>query len=446
MSLASVPKPAAVHLRSLRGYLQRNVMVLIAGALLLNAALVSLVVVLESREDLDEDLTMAAELVRLRTQMGTSGLPVLPMEVSYQVWDVRAGLKESSTDATRAPLVPLNSGFQNYRTHRGRMRAFVLPLHSGGWIVVASPFWHHLASRAGELAALMLLPALFVFPLLGALIGRIVAHASDAMSHAADQVAHRRGDNFQPLDDSSLPQEVQPLVQAFNRLLRRLSDSLDSERRFNDAAAHELRTPLASIRLDAQLLPHLQDPAERRATTRRIEAASINGSQLLEELLTIARLPEHGQDVAQATMSLARLVDLLEQEFAEPMERAAVVLRRDFDLQLELALPQVLHLILRNLISNALHHAHGLHEILIRAFVRDGVLELWVADDGPGVAPENRERVFERFTRLDRDRSGSGLGLYIVRRSAERFGGSVQLGEGLHGRGAGFLLRLPMSA
>lgn len=437
--MASIPKT-----ESLRQHLRRNVLLLIASALVLNALLVSLVVVLESREDLDEDLIMSAELLRLRTQAGMRGLPTMPMVLSYQIWDAQRELSERSQDVGNVPLTPLRAGFSVFHQQGRLMRGYALPV-SGGWIVVASSFWHHLTRRTGELVALMLLPAMFVFPLLGISIGRIVARSSEAMRRTADQVAQRRSDDFQPLDASSLPQEVQPLVTAFNRLLQRLAESLDSERRFNDAAAHELRTPLASIRLDAQLLPFLHEGEEQRAATRRIEAASIKGSQLLEELLTIARLPEHAQGGELMPMRLSLLLDLLSQEFAERLERAGLHLQRDFDETLEVPLPQVLHLILRNLIGNTLNHAGGATRILIRAWLSDSELELWLGDDGPGVAPALRETVFQRFTRLDESGSGSGLGLYIVRRSVERFGGSVSLGEGIDGRGAGFSLRLPLS-
>jgi signal transduction histidine kinase len=238
--------------------------------------------------------------------------------------------------------------------------------------------------------------------------------------------------------------ELRPLVDAIDGLLARLRAKVEREHRFIHDAAHELRTPMAVISAHAHALAQAPDAAARRDAEERLDGALARAARLVDQLLALARLDDgHAPRREWTDVSL-----LAQQELAQLAPRAiAGGLELDLDapeaLRAEIE-PLALRTILRNLVGNALQYVPAGGRVQVSIALDGDDLRLVVADDGPGIAPQDRERVFERFVRgAAGDVPGSGLGLAIVRQAARRWRGEVVLSDGLGGRGCRFDVRLP---
>jgi len=231
--------------------------------------------------------------------------------------------------------------------------------------------------------------------------------------------------------------EVDRLARTMNGMLDRLEHAADRQRRFVSDASHELRSPVATIRTELEVALANADGADWPSVARGVLAEDERLEWLLSDLLELARLDE-------ATASPFEDVDLDDLAL-----QGADRLRATTDLDVDTSgiaaarvsgNPRQLERVLRNLLDNAARHARS----RVRLEVGDGALV--VEDDGPGIAAEDRERVFERFTRLERGRSrddgGAGLGLALVREIAHHHGGTVSVEDGSLG-GARFVVRLP---
>ncbi|HEX4564188.1 MAG TPA: HAMP domain-containing sensor histidine kinase [Solirubrobacteraceae bacterium] len=242
--------------------------------------------------------------------------------------------------------------------------------------------------------------------------------------------------------------EVEVLADAFNHMLDRLTEAFASQRAFVADASHELRTPLTVIRGQLEVLASEREPsAEDVQRVERLVRAEIDRiSRLVDDLLLLAQT-EQQQFLRIERVPLAAFV-------RELWDGLSLVATRRFELS-ELPLgtlradPDRLAQALRNLLANAIEHTRepdGVVRLRVEADARRNRVRFCVEDDGPGIAPEERERVFDRFHRTDgaRDRrsGGTGLGLAIVRAIAQAHGGRVSVGESREG-GASFELELP---
>lgn len=273
-------------------------------------------------------------------------------------------------------------------------------------------------------------------------VGRTLAPV-DAIRREVDEISalqlHRR------VPDSSSDDEIARLAATMNRMLDRLEMSHDQQRRFVSDASHELRSPVATIRQHAEVaLAHPgQTSAEDLAEV--VLAEDLRVQRLVEDLLLLARADEH------TTRRTRRTVDLDDVVFEE-----ADRLRSTTSLRVDVSGvtggrvdgdPTQLCRVLRNLGDNAVRHARSVVRFSLREV--DGRVELAIEDDGDGVAEVERERIFERFVRLDdaraRDDGGSGLGLAIVSEIITAHGGSVSATRSSLG-GARFDVVLPTSA
>jgi len=291
---------------------------------------------------------------------------------------------------------------------------------------------------AAGLAFRITLPFLALLPLLAAIIWRAVDHSTDSMLGIARAVERRSAEALDPLPVERIPGEMQPMVSALNDLLARLDQALTAQRSFIADAAHELRSPVTALKLHLQLTERARDPAQRDAAFTKIRERVERIAHLVEQLLLLAREEPEGRAGSFAPVALGPLVQSIAGDYqsqadaaevgltcAEPAGEAVVTARADS-----------LRVLFGNLIDNAVRYSPRGGHVVVRVLRDAGRPCVEVEDDGPGIPPAERERVFDRFHRLEGSNViGSGLGLAIVRTIARRHGASVTLHDGAQGRG-----------
>jgi signal transduction histidine kinase len=261
----------------------------------------------------------------------------------------------------------------------------------------------------------------------------------------AKQIAERPAGELTPIDGSYVYSEIAPLVDELNGLLRREDERLNTERGFLADAAHELRTPLAAVSLQADQLLASTTQQDRGDAATQLQAGVARLSHLLKQLLTVARVDASSAFTSSTMIDAAELLRQSMAEFSREARRKSITIELNAPDHLEVLASAVgLNSIFDNLLDNAVRYTPlGGTVSVTLARSGDGI-DLTVMDDGPGIDPALRERVFERFYRIPgSEATGSGLGLAIVRKIAQAHGAAVKLGTGLQGRGLAVQLRLP---
>ncbi|KQW01227.1 HAMP domain-containing sensor histidine kinase [Rhizobacter sp. Root1221] len=317
-------------------------------------------------------------------------------------------------------------------------------------IVVDSPAWRlwllepvvSTPALLRWLSAELLVPLFIAFPLVVLPAWIAVRRGLAPLRTLAEQISARTPFDVSPLGVTPRHAELRPLIEAFETQLKRSREGIARERAFVQDAAHELRTPLAVICAQAHRLARADGESERAEARCALERATDRTSHLVHQLLTLARL-EAG------TIRPANPIDLVETArqvligLAPRAEEAAVeVCLQSPDRLVVVADAGALHSILENLVRNALTYCPAGSIVEVALGQDEGGVQIAVRDDGPGIAPADMPRLFERFERgAGVEAVGTGLGLAIVREAARRLGGFVSTGPGLHARGAGFTVR-----
>ena len=284
---------------------------------------------------------------------------------------------------------------------------------------------------AGQLALRAVLPVALLAPVLMLIVWWVVGRAIGPIERVRRQVAARRPDDLGPLPTAGLPAEVRPLVGEMNGLLTRLSAAWDALTHFTADAAHELRSPLAALRLQAQSLQRAPDDATRAIATERLLAGIDRATRLVEQLLALARQEGAARDAPRTPVDLVALAHAAADDARPEALRRAVALALDAPAPAMVqGQPEALAVLLRNLLDNALRHTPegGQVRVQVVPAAQGAGPVLAVDDSGPGIAPEDRDRVLARFYRVPGTPGhGSGLGLAIVAAVAERHGARLHI-------------------
>lgn len=278
----------------------------------------------------------------------------------------------------------------------------------------------------------LLTPLVYCLPFLLLPAWLIVRVGLKPLRSFAANLEQRDAADLSPLPASPY-RELAPLVDATNRLMVRLSERLNREKEFLSDAAHELKTPLSVVQLNAHLLEHAADRGERAGAAAGLREGVARATHTVHQLLALERARGDATDTAPAPLDLAALVS------NRIAAAAPLAWPRNVEIEFEAADAAVVALhresaaaLLDNIIGNALKYSPDGSTVLVRL---DGA-KLAVSDQGPGIAPELRTKVFERFYRVPgQAQSGSGLGLSIAERAAARNGARLQLDDGPGGRG-----------
>ncbi|WP_241284907.1 ATP-binding protein [Burkholderia cenocepacia] len=366
----------------------------------------------------------------------------------YQVSDTGGRILAASPglESLDLPVFPAAalspSRFDNPKWH-----AYVLTDATRGRSVRIFEQRTHRSDLSAEVARRIARPLAFALPVLAVLIWLAIGHSLTPLRTLSEAIDARSPDSLDAIGTKDIPDEVRPLVAALNALLLRLRGSLDRERAFTSDAAHELKTPLAALKVQAQVALTARDPARQRRAMQRVVEGVDRSTHLADQLLALARLdeavPMPGEDV-----DLARTVQTCIDDHRANAERKGVSLVSCVDGPVVAhAPPTLMRVLLDNLVDNAIKYGREQGCIEIRSSQDGGVISIRVQDDGPGVPEEDLSRLQDRFfCGADHDESGSGLGLSIVARIVVKLGGNLTYIDGLNGGGFGVHLTLPLPA
>jgi two-component system sensor histidine kinase QseC len=365
--------------------------------------------------------------------------------VAFQVWEHGRQLVLKSANAPSTRLSSADNGFSDESAGAIRWRVY------SDWdgerevlVQVAEDY----ASReriARHIALNVLAPLAIVLPLLGLAIWWVVGRGVRPLGQLAAELAARGPQDLAPLAPRPMPTEVAGLAQRLDSLFSRIRESLESERRFTSHAAHELRTPVAAIRAQAEVARTTADVGQRRAALDHVIEACDRAARLVEQLLLLARADE--AEVASIAKP-CRLDTVVQSAMAD---LAPAALKQDTTLSLDAPSPvavagepTLLEALVRNLVDNAIRHGGtgGRVGVLVEREGREVILR--VEDAGPGVPDAEFAQLGQRFYRAATARgTGSGLGLSIVARIVELHRGTLEFSRGPAGQGFTVEARLP---
>jgi len=288
---------------------------------------------------------------------------------------------------------------------------------------------------ATEIVKGTMVPQFVTLPLAVLLVWLALVRGIKPLAQLEKRIRARKSDDMSPLDETAVPEEVAPLVSSINDLLSRLKVSLTTQKRFLADAAHQLKTPLAGLRMQADLAQRETDAEDLKKSLKQIGRASIRATHTVNQLLALARAETTGRSLAKQRVDMVHVVS---EVMADSVPRA---LEKQIDLgydgpaagtqpsQLE-GNPTLLKELVRNLLDNAINYTPEKGQVTVRLLTDrfSGVLVLLVEDSGPGIPESERELVFQPFYRaLGTNVDGSGLGLAIVLEIAQQHGASITI-------------------
>lgn len=362
--------------------------------------------------------------------------------VSFQVWNERSELVLSSKDAPGQRLSPAQEGFSDSTVAGRRWRVFTTWDLEREYLIEVGEDHSVREAIARRVALNALLPLAAGLPVLAVLIWWSIGRALRPLADLGDQLAARDPLELRPVG-LEVPAETLPLVRRLNELFGRIRRATELERRFTADASHELRKPVAAVRAQAEVARTTPDPATRDAALDQVIVASDRMADLLDQLLTLARL-EAGEAVTAP--GIVALDQVARSVIADVASSAS---GQDCDIELDAGdatrvrgNATLLGILVRNLVVNALRH--GAQPVVVHVAREEGRVTLRVTDAGAGVAPAELDRLGERFFRGGTaGGGGSGLGLSIVRRIAEIHQATVGFSPGPEGRGFEVHVSLP---
>ena len=417
--------------------LQARLLVLVLGLAMLVWSGAAAMTWVDARHELgellDSHLAQSAALLMVQADGDDDDIADAPPlhkyapDVAFQVF-INGLLITRSTNTGTQPMSSVADGFSTVQANDGHQwRVFAASGPERGIVVYVG---EQTESRNAILWAVMrsmFWPLVFALPLFG-LVGWWSVRKGLAPLHALSAaLVNRPPQADEPVSATGMPRELQPLVQSLNALLERMNSMLVSERRFTADAAHELRTPIAAIRAQAQVAMGAGDNAQERLHALQSTLAGCDrATRLVEQLLTLARLEA-------APGAIAKPVDLSAVVVRIASELAPAALARRQALELDAPLPcavaadaVLLGVLVRNLLDNALRYSPDGARVLLRVHQEQGQVVLQVQDSGPGMTEREMQRLGERFYRvLGSDQPGSGLGWSIVQRLGDVFGARI---------------------
>tara|TARA_R100000935_G_scaffold9668_1_gene19597 strand:- start:288 stop:1640 length:1353 start_codon:yes stop_codon:yes gene_type:complete len=348
-------------------------------------------------------------------------------KLSCQIWSLDGELIGKSGSAPTDSLSGRESGFSDSLVEGEEWRVYTVINEELGVRVMVGDS-HTVRDRlVRDVTTGLVLPALMILPVLAGLIWLSVRSGLRPLERLADGLSQRSADDLSAVEEIAMPREIRPVGVALNGLFARVNTQREREKAFTSFAAHELKTPLAGIKTQAQIASIAPDEATRKTALAHIQKGIGRTDRMVRQLLSLASLdrpdvgktqevylPTLNQDVVQDLTRLAGAKDVA----ISVSERSQISVQTD---------PTFLSVALRNVIENAIAAAPENSEVSILYEATTDIVAISVLDRGPGIAEADRTRITDRFFRgPDASGEGSGLGLAIVETAIKRLGGQLQ--------------------
>ncbi len=359
--------------------------------------------------------------------------------VAFQIWERGRTLRLHSANAPNQRFSARDEGFSDAVVGDRRWRVFSSWDPKRRFLIQVGEQRAARDEIAARIGRNLLVPLAFALVVLGVLVYLSVSRATRPLGNVQGQVAQRDPENLQPIAVDDCPAEIVPLVDGLNRLFVRVTRSIDNERRFTADAAHELRTPIAALRMQAQVARAAADDRERRHALDNVIAGCDRATHLVEQLLTLARLDPSFVRLQPESCDLYAVAKTVIGEIAPSAVAKGVELELD-DGSPTLARGDaaLLGILVRNLVDNAVRYSPARTTVRVHIAPADANTGpiLTVTDEGPGVPADELSKLGERFYRaMGTGESGSGLGLSIVKRIVELHDSVVRFEAGVGGKG-----------
>ena len=350
--------------------------------------------------------------------------------VAFQIWVGEGAFRFHSATAPEEPFSNDEPGFSNASLDGIDWRVFTYSEKTADIVIRIAERQEVRKEIIKQIAWQFIWPLILGLPILAFVIWKSVGHAIRPLAAVADAVTRRDPAHLTRLDMVNVPSEVVPLIKSLNDLFERLETALDGERRFTADAAHELRSPLAALKTQAEVALRARDDSARQQALTQVIRGVDRASHLVDQMLTLARVDPETAVAEFHDLALGSIV----QEVAAELAGEAV--RKDIDFGLEergsariRGNTDALQVMVRNILDNAIRYTPDGGRVEIRIEDGDdGTVALVVADSGPGIPVEERGGIYRRFYRRGGNRvPGSGLGLSIVKRIADLHAATITL-------------------
>lgn len=346
----------------------------------------------------------------------------------FQLLSEQGGILLRSPSAPSQPLGALAPGFNSVTKDNHEWRTFTLYNQDAQtWLIVAERDDER-SELASKMATLTMLPLLITLPFLLGLLWWLISRGLAPLRQLAQAIGERHPANLSPLTLKIRAQEMTPLTNEINRLMHALADTIEREKQFTNEAAHELRTPLAVLRIHSENALAAEDAETRQHSLQKMLLALDRSDRLLRQLLTQARIDnQQGLELTELNLN-----QLLQGTLAT---LAPIALKKDQQLSLEgteqltvMGQATLLELMFSNLIDNALRYTQAQGEIVVEACQEGHRVRVDIRDNGPGIPTAALSRLCERFFRVNPQQGdGVGLGMAIVSRIAQLHGADLDI-------------------
>ncbi|MDO5068811.1 MAG: ATP-binding protein [Neisseria zoodegmatis] len=398
-------------------------LIILATALI--SGVVTFYTMFEEAEELQDDMLKQAALLTRKDE--------LPEEAGYTDIDNDTRIYIQPVDDESRFNIPHNpeEGFFNI-TDKQKKKSYRAYIHryEDNTLVAFIQETEFRDDVAFDSAWFAVLPLLTLVPV-AVLLTMLIIHLSlRPISRLSEQAENRKDNDFSPLSTHKIPMEIYGFTEAINHLLHRVGESIRQQQRFIADAAHELRSPMTALSLQAERLSGKGLPEDTAALVEDLREGIGRNRRLLEQLLSMARAQAHENRQPAQNIHLAKFCQKLIQDLYPLAEGKNIDLGADCE-SVNICVDETeIYTLLKTLLENAILYTPENGQVDLTAKIENGGLRLEVEDNGPGIPLEERERVFDPFYRvLGSGTEGSGLGLSIAKTIAERYGGTISLSD-----------------
>lgn len=349
-------------------------------------------------------------------------------KIAFQIFQDSKIILQSANAPTH--MMSEISGFSDQKINNQLWRVFRLHDDQTNQFVITAESYDVRQELINEITGNSLYPLTLAIPILLFTIWIGIDQGLLPIKKLATQIAQRSSDNLEPIEvNFNIPNEVLPLFSGLNNLFRKLKNAFERERRFTSDAAHELQTPLASVKTQAQVALRSDNKEEQQHALNKTLEGIDRATHMVQQLLALARLEPLEALTDKSRLDLSLITQTIIGEIDQEAHRKQIELELNSDSQTFVNGNQAtIEILIRNLLSNAIRYTPRNGHVRVDVNRQDSKVLLSVTDTGPGIPASDRERVFERFYRGEDNQHiiGSGLGLSIAKRIAELHNASIK--------------------